>query len=96
MNNCLLQVWEESRRKKDPISYGCSLHLNKDEYKKYIDSIYLDRGDNVPDSYERIIGTNVECFVSDLVFNKLLSDGTIRLMETEKNNLISLNEIFFK
>jgi len=97
MNKCLFQLWEESERGWGVRPDGCSIHLDESEYRKYISSIYESRkDDHVPDEYDRIVGKNIECFISDTLYDKLVESGSLRLLESEKNNLISMQEIIFK
>ena len=96
MNKCLIQFWEESELDTDIKSDGCSLHLDNIERTKFIREIYNNRTQDVPSSYDRISGKEIFCFISDTLFDKLLEFGSLRLSEIEKNNLIKLEEIFFK
>jgi len=96
MNKCIFQFWEESERGWGIRPDGCSIHLNKEELNAYIQNIYKNRLDEVPDEYDRIVGLPVECFISDQLYDKLNQSGYLRLFEFEKNNLILMEEIFFK
>lgn len=96
MNRCLIQFWEESERNWGVRPDGCSLHLDSNEHNNYLSFIYSNREDNTPNEYERVIGRESICFISDELFEKLLIDGSIRLLENEKNNLINMGEIIFK
>jgi hypothetical protein len=96
MNKCLFQFWEESVSNNNPLPDGCSISINSDESKKFIDKIYSIRKSEVPQEYSRIVGSLIDCFVSDELYGKILLNGSIRLNEVEKNNLIELEEIIFK
>lgn len=96
MNKCVFQLWEESERGWGVRPDGCSIHLDDTELKNYLDNIYNNRGYEVPNEYDRTVGDSIECFISDNLYNKLLESGNIRLFESEKNNLISMEEIIFK
>ena len=96
MNKCIFQLWEESSREGLILQDGCSIHLNEYERNIFIRSVYSSRNPEVPNTYERIVGSEIEAFVSDILFEKLKSNRNIRISETEKNNLISLEEILFK
>lgn len=98
MNKCYFQRWEESERGWGIRPDGCSLHINSDIHKEYLEFIYLDRQKDliVPDEYDRVVGDLIECFVSDVVYENILKEKSIRLMEYEMNNLISMGEIIFK
>ena len=97
MNRCYFQRWEESERGWGVRPDGCSLHLDSNYHKRYINEIYTIRqGEMVPDEYERITGPILDCFVSDSVFELLKEKTSMRLMEHEMNNLIKMEEIIFK
>lgn len=98
MNKCYFQRWEESERNWGVRPDGCSLHIDMDNHSKYLREIYNIRqsDSNIPYEYDRISGGVVECFVTDDIFNILLKNKSIRLMEYELNNLFKLNEIDFK
>ena len=96
MNKCIIQFWEESGRIWGIRHDGCSLHIDSNELGLYLNSIYSNRQDDVPDEYERILGKEKSCFISDELFEKLCIDKNIRLFENEKNNLINMGEIIFK
>ena len=98
MNRCYFQRWEESERGWGVRPDGCSLHLSEDFHKKYLNEIYKIRQSEilVPDEYDRISGPFIECFISDTLFELVKEENSIRLMEYEMNNLIKIEEIFFK
>jgi hypothetical protein len=96
MNKCIFQFWEESERGWGIRPDGCSIHSTKEELNIFIENIYKNRGDDVPKEYDRIIGDPMECFISDKLYDKLKQSGSLRLFESEKNNLISMEEIIFK
>jgi len=96
MNKCIIQFWEESEFNSDIKPDGCSIHIDNIERVNYIKKIYNSRGQDIPESYDRISGKEISCFISDTLFEKLLESGSFRLSEIEKNNLISLEEIIFK
>ena len=93
MNKYILQFWEESIRDFGIIPDGCSLHVDLDEHKSFLKSFYNKRDGDVPDEYDRIFGDEMVCFISDSLYEKLLEKNSIRLLENEKNNLISMEEI---
>jgi len=93
MNKVFLQLWEESERGWGTRPDGCSVHSDLNAHKIYIEESYKDRGDEVPDSYERIIGGVIVAFVDDNLFSIIERDKSIRLFENELNNLINLEEI---
>lgn len=94
MNTVFLQVWEESNKLEGLRQDGCSIHIDKKSLENYIKSIYKDRKeDNLPDSYERIVGDYSEVEVSDSLYSAVVRDKTIRLRSYEMNNLLNLSEI---
>jgi hypothetical protein len=96
MNKCVFQLWEESERGWGVRPDGCSIHLDDNELNTFLQNTYKSRGDEIPNEYDRIVGSRIECFISDNLYDNLLESGTIRLFESEKNNLISMEEIIFK
>ena len=96
MNKVILQLWEESERGFGTKPDGCSIHIDNDVRRSYIKSIYDIRGDEVPNEYERIIGSELEAFIDDDLFKKLNVKKSIRLIETELNNLIKFEELIIK
>ena len=97
MNRVVLQFWEESCRGKNPIPDGCSIHLSSEDRKNYIDSIYKERiGCEVPDEYDRIVGSEIESFIDDALYEILKKEKSIRLYQHQYSNLINMNEIIIK
>jgi hypothetical protein len=96
MNEAILQIWEESILNDVIRQDGCSIHLNSDLRNKYINSYYLDIGDEVPDSYERAVGEPCDVIVNDDLYRILKEKGSIRLMQNELNNLFSMDDIILK
>lgn len=97
MNRCIFQFWEESIINDLPLPDGCSIHTSELVYQKFVNDFYIGRTPSqIPTEYSRIVGTAMECFISDELFERLGLTGTIRLNEIEKNNLIQLEEIIFK
>jgi hypothetical protein len=95
MNKVFLQLWEESNTKEGFLSDGCSLHIDLEERKKYISSIYKDRDDNIPNQYDRIVGDEVVVFVDDKIFNLIEIEKSVKLNESSFQNLIKFEEIIF-
>jgi len=97
MNKCIFQFWEESSDDNNSVPDGCSLHTTDIEFKNYVENLYSNRlNSEIPNQYSKFVGNSFDCFVSDELFERLFKSGTIRLNEVEKNNLIQLEEIFFK
>jgi hypothetical protein len=96
MNRCYLQLWEQSSIESQ-ISDGCSLHTTLESHYNYIEQIYNSRrSSEVPEKYERVVSFPVECFLSDELFDTLLSIDFIKLSEVEKLNLIKFEDIILK
>lgn len=94
MNKAVLQVWEESNKIEGIRQDGCSIHIDDKSRNMYVDSVYRGRNDeNLPDSYERIVGNPVEVEVSDTLFAFIERDKSIRLRSYEMNNLLKMEEI---
>lgn len=94
MNKVILQIWEESNKNEGIRQDGCSIHIDSSHQKKYVDSVYRGRNDeNLPDSYERIVGSPVEVEVSDTLFAAIERDKSVRLRSYEMNNLLKMDEI---
>ena len=98
MNRCVFQIWEESERGWGVRPDGCSIHLNKSIRDQYINNLKKQRSEikEVPNEYDRPVGNELECFVSDMIYDRVSQAGTIRLFEYEKNNLIKLGDLIFK
>lgn len=96
MNKVILQLWEESERGFGTRSDGCSIHIDFENRNKYIKSIYDSRCDEVPHIYERVIGSELEAFIDDELFKNLKDKKSLRLIESELNNLIKFEELIIK
>ena len=96
MNRVWMQIWELSRKNKDILSDGVSIHLNESEHKKFIDAVYQNRSGEIPDEYERPVSDLIEIFIEDELFKRVVEFGSLRLSEVEKNNLLELQEIISK
>lgn len=94
MNKVVLQVWEESNKSEGIRQDGCSIHIDEDNRKLYVDSVYKERDEKkLPDSYERIVGLPSEVDVSESLFSIIEKQKSIRLRSYEMNNLLNMNEI---
>jgi len=96
MNKVVLQLWEESEKGFGTRPDGCSIHIDLNNRNNYIKSIYDSRGDVVPETYDKIIGSELEAFIDDELFKKLNVEKSIRLIEPELNNLIKFEELIIK
>lgn len=96
MNKVILQLWEESERGWGVRPDGCSMHIDNTNRDKYVRDVYKDRTDDVPDSYERVIGEPIEAFIEDGLYEIIKRDSSVRLLEHELNNLVNLEDIIIK
>ena len=97
MNKVILQLWEDSIRNIGQRPGGCSVHIDIDERRKYIESVYSQRkGNSVPEEYENVIGGPIIAFVEDSLFNLVLQDKNVRITQYQLNNLKKLDEIIIK
>ena len=93
MNRVILQLWEESNSNGLILSDGCTLHIDSNERNKYVNSIYQNRNDEVPDKYDRIVGSGDFVFIDDDLFNLISTEKTIKLTQNALKNLINFEEI---
>jgi hypothetical protein len=96
MNKVFLQLWEESNTEEGFLSDGCSLHINLKERDIFVTSIYKGRDISlVPNQYDRIVGECIEVFVEDKLYNMILNDKSVKLLENSFQNLLKFEEIIF-
>jgi len=94
MNKAILQVWEESNRNDKIYQDGCSIHIDMKHRDMFINTIYENRDcDNLPESYERIVGNPSLIVITDELLEVIEQDKSIRLRSHEMNNLLNLEEI---
>lgn len=91
--NALLQIWEEYNINEEPTQDGCSLHLDYVDRCEYVNEFYSKYSDVKPISYGKAIGEPVDVFLSEKIENILKEKKTIRLMQNELNNLLSMEDI---
>lgn len=95
MSELILQIWEESTLG-DVIQDGCSLHLNNELRRGYIDNYYSSIGEDIPNVYERAVGEPSDVIVTDVLYELVKEKGSVRLMQNELNNLFSIGDIILK
>ena len=95
MNKCYLQRWETSIRGKGVYPGGCSIHFDVEDHESYLDGIYNKRDDVVPDEYELSSGKLIDCYISDELFECVVTAGSIYINETGLNNMIDMCLISF-
>jgi hypothetical protein len=95
MNKIVLQLWEESNRTNGVLSDGCSLHIDENERNNFIDSIYSNREEEVPDSYSRAVGCSIDVFITDSLFSTIQNKKSIKLSQVEFQNLLVFEDIFY-
>lgn len=94
MKTIYLQFWEESERGWGVRPDGASIHINIQSHKNYINEIYSDRNLNqIPNEYERAVGTPIEVIATDSIYELLLSSKNMRIPQYQINNLIKLKDI---
>lgn len=59
------ETWTESERGWGCRPDGCSLHISKDEYDRYVDSYWKKMPDEPPDEYSRPDGEGVYIDIPD-------------------------------
>lgn len=97
MKTAFLDTWTESESGWGQKPDGGSIHLNEEEYRKYVKNYWDSMPDSVPGCYERPDGNLREIVVSDELLKKLEeSNGGIRLWNSELKELKEKNEILFK
>lgn len=96
MNKVILQLWEESERGWGVRPDGCSIHIDESTRSKYVKNIYKDRTDDVPDTYERVVGEPQIVFIEDKLFDVVKKESSVRLLEHELNNLIKFEDMIIK
>lgn len=95
MNKVILQFWEETDKHKGIIPDGCSLHIDTEERNEYLFKIYMNRDDDIPVVYDRIVGDSVIAFIGDNIYESLKVNKSIKLSENEYQNLIKFEEMLF-
>ena len=93
MNKVCLQLWVDFSFGDDVIPDGCSIHLDDTSKDLYINDVYKNRTEEIPQSYEAFWGDSIRAYIDDELYDVLDRVGVIRLTEYEMNNLISLTEI---
>jgi hypothetical protein len=98
MNKIVLQLWEESGRKWGVRPDGCSIHIDSAERDRYVESIYSARrgSESVPEEYDRIVGSPIESYIDDALFETLKKDKSIRLAQHEMNNLVGMEDLIIR
>lgn len=92
MNKCLLQRWEFFDGK-DYLPNGSTIHIDENSHSEYLKHVYNRKESK---SFDVVLGTSINCFVSDSIFDSLNQNMTIILSENELNNLISLEDLIIK
>lgn len=97
MKTAVLDTWTESEAGWGQKPDGCSIHLTREDYKKYVEHYWSKMPAATPDVYERPDNSLREIVVSDELFKKLEeSNGGFRLWQSELRELKEKNEILFK
>ena len=93
MKKVFLQYWEESERGVGINLNGCTLHLNHNEWMKYVSDIYKLNTGKTPYIYNRIVGEPIKVKVNDELYNILLEQANLSIEQYQLNNLIKLKNI---
>lgn len=97
MNSVTLQIWEESDINDGIRQDGCSLHLDDETRKRYIEDYrIINSSKELPSNYERPVGSPSDVFITEDLYLILSQKGSIRLMQNELNNLFSMDDIILK
>jgi len=98
MKTAFLETWTETERGWGQRDDGCSIHLTKEDYEKYVKEYWAGMPKEVPDEYERPDGNLREVVVSEKIFKKLkkLKSNGFRYWKSEFRELKEKNEILFK
>ena len=68
-----------------------------ENHYNFIDEIYSPREELlIPEYYDRIVSMPFECFISDELYQNLLTHKNIRLSEVEKSNLSKFQDLITK
>lgn len=96
MKTAYLDTWTESEAGWGQKSDGCSIHLSKEDYEKYVKAYWDSMPDSVPECYERPDKNLREVVVSESLFKKINNHPTgIRLWQKEYRELKESKEILF-
>ena len=96
MNKVVLQLWEESNEDGGFLNNGCSIHLDSEERKKYVESIYSNRDESiVPFVYDKIIGKGINVYIDDNLYKIILNEKSIKLSQIEFVNMLKFDEIIY-
>jgi predicted metal-dependent peptidase len=86
--------WEESERGWGTRPDGCSMHLTREDYQKYLNNYWKNMPKEVPDEYERPAGNPIHSFVSKNIYNKIKkSQYGIRIYQSELSEIRKKEEI---
>lgn len=88
-----MQYWVESERGWGIRPDGSSIHFSLENLKDYINDIYCNRDDEVPNIYERTCGDPIEIEVNETIYNLVSENKNLRLTQYQLNNLIKLEDI---
>lgn len=97
MKKVYAQIWEESELGHGVKEDGCSIHLSAENAKSFIKTVYKNReSEEVPNSYERIVGDTHEVKISNSLYKELLKTKLgLRIPQHSFTNLKNLGEIKF-
>lgn len=93
MRLAIIQIWEESFSDNSISPDGCTLHIDKEYRNRYVENFYNNRTNEIPDTYERIVGRESFVKISEELWDLVSINKTIRVTEVEFNNLIGFKKI---
>jgi len=98
INTAFLDTWTESESGWGQRDDGGSIHLTKEDYKKYVEDYWSTMPKEVPHEYVRPDNNLREIVISDKLFKQLKKSkkSGIRLWKSELRDLKEKNEILFK
>ena len=82
--------WEESERGWGTRPDGCSLHLTKEDYSRFLKDYWKEMPREVPDEYSRPAGEPVEAFASRRLYLRIKNSKTkygLWIIPDEQRNL---------
>lgn len=73
MKTVYIDTWTESERGWGVRPDGCSIHLNKDDYKSYVDEYWERMPKTAPDEYSRPDDSLIPMNISDELYGELVN-----------------------
>ena len=97
IRTAFLETWTESEAGWGSRSDGATIHLTREDYKKYIERYWSKMPDKTPSEYVRNDSNLKEVVISESLYKKVKkSEDGIRLWDFEVDKLKENNEILYK